>query len=135
VTVYTSMSEYDNTGPRIIDLDGFPHTLASAEAELERLQDKVDEYERQLDMSHDRATKRRLRARMEATEARLDHLHAALHPCYSNTEGYIGGSFDAGELIACRATACSNLIHRSIKFQTGGWCPVCFAIATNPERK
>lgn len=124
-------------GAEVIRIEGFyglVYTLEDAERELERLQEKADELRRQIDYpGHNNTMKRRLRKRLDRTEAESDKLHSALHPPYLDGIGYASDTFNPGTIVPCRASNCDNRLTRKLAHQLGlGFCPPCHEKATTP---
>lgn len=133
--IYTSLSEYDADGPKITPLDGGqPLSIEGAQEEAERLEHRIDLVRAELDKMHDRATKRRLRARLDRYDAELTHIWGQLHPAWSDEDGYLSDTFNPGSLVPCRAASCSNQLTRHVAHKTLGFCPPCWAVATNPKQ-
>lgn len=131
--IFTSLDETPGDGPTVKTAWGHEISLDSAQQEVQRLQDRIDAYERELNKQHDSSTRKRLRAKLERYEREHDALWGALNPVWNDETGYSSAQFDPGSLIPCRSASCSHQITRHVSFQTGGWCPPCFRIATNPK--
>jgi hypothetical protein len=132
MTVFASMDEYDQQGPKVRTIWGHEISLESAESDLERMQDKIDVYVAELNKQHDSATRRRLRNRLDALEREHDFLWRQCHPAYIDGQGYVGDGPDLGDTVECKAAECQHRLTKSLAFQTLGFCPGHFRRAVSP---
>lgn len=123
--IYSSLNEFESD--RVVrTIWGHDVPVGTARSDLERLEDKIDAYTRELNKQHDTAHRRRLRAKLERFEREHDFLFRALNPPSSSDEEYVGPD----TVQACRSTVCSNQLTRTLAYRTMGFCPPCWNVAT-----
>ena len=133
--IFASLDEYDPGGPMVRTIWGHDISVESAEDDLQRLEDKIDVHVAELNKQHDTATRRRLRARLDALDREHSSLFRQLNPPSLNESDGFENVPNNDAIRPCRSTSCGNSITKSLSFRTGGWCPPCFRIATKTSNE
>ena len=123
--IYTDVDPYAPQGRTIIGAWGHPVNAESAKDDYVRLEDRIDRLIRALETTHETVARRRLRKQIDRYDAELTRLHQALYPAVQNTDDVI-----ESDVVSCRSVNCTDQLTRQVAFQTAGFCPPCWQIAT-----